>query len=132
MVEYAYTRYEYPDNQTHSKVYSTVTDTNGNNIGDASDEILSESYFDGAGRVRQSRNPIKFDASSTPTAWAGTVTEYDILGQVRRQSVPTEIGSDWTPTGDDFVRDWLWTYQKYDWKGRVTRKINTDGADSQS
>ena len=39
-------------------------------------------------------------------------------------------GSTWTPSGDDATRGWLWTYQKYDWKGRVVRKINTDGADS--
>ncbi|MBX7055262.1 MAG: hypothetical protein K1X36_09920 [Pyrinomonadaceae bacterium] len=47
--------------------------------------------------------------------------------------MPTEVsvsGSTWTPSGDDATRGWLWTYQKYDWKGRVVRKINTDGTDS--
>ena len=27
--------------------------------------------------------------------------------------------------GSDYI--WLWTVQKYDWMGRVVRKINTDG-----
>jgi YD repeat-containing protein len=31
--------------------------------------------------------------------------------------------------GADSTRGWLWSYKKYDWKGRVTRIINTDGAD---
>ena len=30
--------------------------------------------------------------------------------------------------GYDYI--WLWTVQKYDWMGRVVRKINTDGVDS--
>src|SRR5690606_3574506 len=58
------------------------------------------------------------------------VTEYDILGRVKRQSVPTEVNSIWEPAGDDQSRGFLWTVQKYDWMGRVVRKINTDGVDS--
>ena len=57
------------------------------------------------------------------------MVEYDILGQVKRQSVPTEVDSNWNAAGDDYTRGFLWTYQKYDWKGRVVRKINTDGID---
>ncbi len=49
---------------------------------------------------------------------------------MKRSSVPTEIDSSWAPAGDDAARGFLWTYQKYDWKGRVTRKIATDGVDS--
>ena len=60
--------------------------------------------------------------------WASTFVEYDILGRVKRQSVPTETDSSFTPAGDDSAGP-LWTYQKYDWKGRVIRKINTDGVD---
>ena len=44
--------------------------------------------------------------------------------------MPTEVDAGWTPAGDDAVRGWLWTNQKYDWKGRVVRTINTDGVDS--
>ena len=47
----AYTRYEYPTNGVQSKVYSTIIDTNHN----AADEVLSESWADGAGGVWQSR-----------------------------------------------------------------------------
>jgi len=69
--------------------------------------------------------------------WAVTIAEYDILGRVKRSSVPTEVtyGNVNDPdtksaAGDDLTRGFLWTYQKYDWMGRVVRKINTDGADS--
>ena len=58
------------------------------------------------------------------------MTEYDLLGRAKRSSVPTEVDASFNPTGDDYTRGWLWTYQKYDWKGRVIRKINTDGVDS--
>jgi hypothetical protein len=37
-----------------SKVYSTINDTNNNGAGSA-DEVLSESWSDGAGRMRRSR-----------------------------------------------------------------------------
>ena len=36
--------------------------------------------------------------------WAGVLTEYDIVGRVKRQSVPTEVDAGWTPAGDDAVR----------------------------
>ena len=44
--------------------------------------------------------------------------------------MPTEVDPSWEPAGDDAVRGFLWTHQKYDWMGRVVRKINTDGEDS--
>jgi YD repeat-containing protein len=127
--EHAYTRYEYPTNGVQSKVYSTIVDTDADGA-DADDEVLSETFFDGAGRVRMARSPQAFNTNGTTATWAGTLTEYDMLGRVARQSVPTEVDSSWSPTGDDATRGWLWTYQKYDWKDRVVRKINTDGADS--
>jgi YD repeat-containing protein len=58
------------------------------------------------------------------------LVEYDILGQVTRSTVPTEINANYEPAGDDVTRGWLWTSQEYDWKGRVTRTINTDGTDT--
>lgn len=124
--ENSYVRYEYPSSGVHSKVFSTLIDTNSNGP-DSSDEVLSESWFDGAGRVRMRRVPHTF-SSGTPVTWAGTLTEYDLLGRVTRQSVPTEVDGTFDPTGDDSA--FLWTHQKYDWMGRVIRKINTDGLDS--
>lgn len=60
--------------------------------------------------------------------WASSFVEYDILGRVKRQSVPTETNSSYTPAGDDSAGP-LWTHLKYDWMGRVVPKINTDGID---
>ena len=87
---------------------------------------MSESWYDGAGRVRRSRA----EHPGSTGGWSATLVEYDILGRVARQSVPTEVDSNYDPAGDDAVRGYLWTYQKYDWMGRVVRKINTDGIDS--
>ena len=107
-------------------------DTNNNNTADSNDEVLSESWTDGAGRVLGSRT----EHPGSSGGWTATRLEYDILGQGKRQSVPTEVSvaspydpSQWTAAGDDATRGYLWTFQKYDWKGRVTRKINTDGID---
>ncbi|MFN6962417.1 MAG: hypothetical protein ACK4S4_01495 [Pyrinomonadaceae bacterium] len=122
-VEYAYTRYEYPQNGIQSKVFSTLVDTNNNNRGDSADEVVSESWSDGAGRVRRARN----EHPGSTGGWAATLTDYDILGRVLRSSVPTEVNANWNPAGDDATRGFLWTSQKYDWKDRVVRKINTDG-----
>jgi hypothetical protein len=126
-IEHAYTRYEYPTNGIQSKVYSTIVDRDSDGA-DADDEVLSETFTDGAGRTRLSRVPHTFSSGTTVT-WAGTITEFDILGRVKRQSVPTEVNSSWAATGDDATRGFLWTYQKYDWMNRVVRKINTDGVD---
>lgn len=126
--EHSYVRYEFPTSGIHSKVYAPIVDQDGDgNL--AEDEVLTESWSDGAGRVRMSRIPHTF-SSGTPVTWAGTMVEYDILGQVKRQSVPTEVDGSFDPAGDDLVRGYLWTHQKYDWMGRVVRKINTDGTDS--
>jgi YD repeat-containing protein len=54
--------------------------------------------------------------------------EYNILGQVKRSSVPTEINSSWAPSGDDAIYpNFLWMEHEYDWKGRPTKETNTDG-----
>lgn len=129
--EQYYTRREFPTNGVQSKTYSTIVDTNiSTNPGpDSADEVYAESWSDGAGRMRMSRT----EHPGSTGGWTASQVEYDLLGRVKRQSVPTEVsvsGSTWTPSGDDATRGWLWTYQKYDWKGRVVRKINTDGTDS--
>ncbi len=124
----AYTRYEYPTNGVQSKAFATITAGMG--------EAQSESWTDGAGRVRQSRTELP---NSTGTVgWSGQKTEYDILGQVYRQTAPTEVDSNWNPSGDDYrgADVWLWTKTKYDWKGRVKEIINSDsisdGADGKN
>jgi YD repeat-containing protein len=124
----AYTRYEYPnpDNGVQRMIYSTINNADGdNNLQE--DEVFTEMWVDGAGRVRKARTE---NPTTTGGGWTGTLTEYDILGRVKRQSVPTEVNSSYEAAGDDAVRGFLWTHQKYDWKGRVTRIINTDGSDS--
>ena len=126
--EHSYVRYEFPTNGVQSKVYAPIVDQDGDgNL--AEDEVLTESWADGAGRVRMSRVPHTFSGGS-PATWAGTMVEYDVLGQMKRQSVPTEVDANFDPTGDDATRGYLWSHQKYDWMGRVVRKINTDGTDS--
>jgi YD repeat-containing protein len=117
----AYTRYEYPTNNIQSKVYSTVVDTGTAGV-DVNDEVYSEGWTDGAGRVRKSRT----EHPDSTGGWTGTLTEYDILGQVKRSTVPTEVNPSYEPSGDDATRGWLWTSQEYDWKGRVTRSIPSD------
>lgn len=121
----AYTRYEYPQNQIQSKVFTTLVDTN-NNGADTADEVLAESWTDGAGRVRQSRT----EHPNSAGGYSGSLVEYDILGRVKRSTVPTEIDANWNPAGDDLVRGWLWQAQEYDWKNRVKRVVNTDGTDT--
>ena len=93
---------------------------------DTADEVFSESWTDGAGRVRKSRT----EHPGSVGGFTGTLNEYDILGQVKRSTVPTEINTNYEPAGDDAARGWLWTSQEYDWKGRTTRTINTDGTDT--
>ncbi len=118
----AYTRYEYPTNGIQSKAFATLVDINSNGA-DATDEVMSESWSDGAGRTRMSRS----EHPGSTGGWAATLVEYDILGRVTRQSVPTEVNNNWEPAGDDATRGFLWSHQRYDWMGRVIRKIATDG-----
>jgi YD repeat-containing protein len=136
--EYAYVRYEHFDNGKQAKSFSTFVDTNGNGIGDSSDEVQTETWFDGFGRVRRSRT----EHPTSQNGWSGVLTEYDVLGRTKRSTVPTEIsvtGEVWTPAGDDNrgldqqnQPLWLWSTQEYDWQGRVTRSTNTDGTYSEA
>jgi YD repeat-containing protein len=117
----AYTRYVYSDNGVLSQAYSTLVNVDGDND-IAEDEVLSESWSDGAGRVRYSRT----EHPGSTGGYSGALTEYDILGRVKRTSLATEINSNWNVIGDDYARGWLWTQNEYDWKGRITRIINPD------
>jgi YD repeat-containing protein len=123
--EKAYTRYEYFSDAIHHKTYTPLVDLdNDGNI--AEDEVVTETWTDGAGRVLKTRteNP---DGANLYTA---KKVEYDILGRPTGETVPTLTDSSWNPTGDDYRNNtWLWMHKEYDWKGRVTREINTDNTD---
>jgi YD repeat-containing protein len=122
--EYSYFRMVYPTNGIQSQIYVPVVDADGDgSLGE--DEVLTESWTDGTGRVLRTRAPHPGSSGG----WTATINEYNILGGSRKTSVPTEIsvsGSTWTPAGDDATRGWIWNEQQYDWKGRVTRIIPSD------
>lgn len=119
-----YTRYEFPTNGVQTQSYTTVTDVDGdNNISE--DEVYSESWLDGGGRVLRSRT----EHPGSTGGWSAVQTTYDMLGQTASQSVPTEVsvsGSTWTPAGDDATRGFIYSYTYYDWKGRTIRTVPTD------
>jgi hypothetical protein len=123
-VEHAYTRFEYPENGIELKKFATLVDVDGD--GDiAEDEALADTWFDGAGRTVRTRTPHP----GSTGGWSAVLTDYDILGQVYRQSVPTEVsvsGSTWTAAGDDYTRGFVYNSTEYDWKGRPTRTIPSD------
>ncbi|MGB7201465.1 MAG: VCBS repeat-containing protein [Pyrinomonadaceae bacterium] len=126
--EKSYVRYEFPSNGILTQTYAPIVDVDADgNI--AEDEVYSESWFDGAGRVRKSRT----EHPNSTGGWSASQTEYDILGRVYRQSVPTEIsvsGTTWTAAGDDASRGWIWNYAYYDWKGRTVRTVPSDSTGS--
>lgn len=142
----AYTRYQYFQNAIQAKVFATVVDLNNNNVGDAGDEVLvSETFADGAGRVRKSRSPMSWDVSGAVTTYSAQYIEYDVLGRVKRQSAPVEsndiisANGNWKiPITSPDYRNvdgsgnslLLWTSQTYDWKGRVKETVNTDGTNT--
>jgi YD repeat-containing protein len=139
--EYAYTRYVYEPSATHLKVFSTTTDANNNNVRDTADEVLMETFTDGTGRVRKTRTPMSWNTAGTEVAtYSAQQIEYDVLGRVKKQSVPTEVDTNWQiPTSSQDYRGtvsgqqvWLWTSQTYDWKGRVTQNTNTDNTTTQA
>lgn len=119
--ELFYTRFEFPTNGTQTKSYTTVSDVDGDgNI--AEDEVYSESWLDGAGRVLRSRT----EHPGSTGGWTATKTTYDILGRVYSQSIPTETDSNYDPAGDDYTRGWVYNYTYYDWMGRTTRTVPSD------
>jgi YD repeat-containing protein len=124
----AYTRYDYPNNDGVTvKTYTTVVDITGVGTVDSSDEVLTETLLDGAGRVRMTRT----ENPNSAGGYTAKLVEYDLLGRVKRETVPTESDLSWAPDGDDDRGSgvWLWNSREYDWKNRVTREINTDSTD---
>jgi YD repeat-containing protein len=125
-----YKRYEYPSSGIESKSYSTITDTTGSTAGpDSADEVLTDSWFDGAGRLRGTRT----EHPGSTGGWTASKTTYDILGHTYSQSVPTEVSvaspydpDHWTAAGDDSTRGFIYNYSYYDWKGRPTKTVPSD------
>lgn len=129
----AYTRYSYLPDGLSLNTYATIVDANTDGSINSSDEVLTETLLDGAGRVRMTRTE---NPSSPSGGYTGKRVEYDVLGQMKRETPPTEINSSWNPAGDDDRGvdgsnnpTWLWNSREYDWKGRVTKETNTDGTD---
>ena len=108
----AYIRYDYGPNYVQS--YATV-----NAI---ADDAYSFQVFDGMGRVTGAGG----NHPGSTGLYKAQTTIYDLMGRVVKQSNPTEMDGNWTPSGDD-AAGWLYTQQTYDWKGRPLVTTNTDG-----
>jgi YD repeat-containing protein len=112
-----------PDSGIELYVKSTVVDTD-NDGADQDDEAVTHTYLDGIGRslISVGEHP------GSDGGYAVIRTEYDILGRIKRQSVPTEVQSSdlLTAYGDDAARDFVWNSQIYDWKGRPVKIIPSD------
>lgn len=123
----SYTRYEYLGSHDVVKTYATIIQGQG--------EAKSETYFDGHGRARATRTELP---GSSADIWSAQLIEYDSMGRVRQQSVPTEVNDGWAPVGDDIRTNpdgtlkWLWTSYTYDWKGRTRVTTNTDGTTTEA
>ena len=108
---WSYTRYYYGPNYVQS--WSSV-----NNI---ADESYAIQIFDGLGRVigAATNHPNSTGGYSAQTA------SYDVMGHTLKQSNPTEINVNWTPTGDD-AAGWLFRQQTMIGKaGRCALRIRT-------
>lgn len=88
-------------------------------------EAYSATLLDGAGRVRA----VARSHPGSAGGYSGQFFDYDIMGRLVRQSNPTETNSagSWPATGDDATTGWLYRQHAYDWQGRVTSSVNTDG-----
>jgi YD repeat-containing protein len=115
----AYSHYEYGPNYTQA--FASVNTV-------SADPHLSDSFsnqvFDGLGRVIG----VSANHPNSTGGYKAQVMQYDIMGRMIKQSNPTEITSNWVPSGDD-AAGWVYTQQTYDWKGHPleTRHL-TDGS----
>lgn len=109
-----YTRFVYPASLDYVESYR--------NVKPGSSEDYSIEVFDGLGRMRK---VARFMPEKTDR-YSAQMIHYNSLGQVVKQSKPTEILGGWTPTGDD-SSGWVYTDQAYDWQGRPTVTTNPDG-----
>ncbi len=116
--DYSHMRFVYPDSQNRVDTYTTIEAGKG--------EAQAFKILDGHGRMIA-------NASATGTAgvFSGQLTLFDKLGQVIKQSNPTETSasgspSQWQATGDDSA-GWAYTSTIYDWNGRPLIITNPDG-----
>lgn len=110
-----YARFVYPASLGYLQSYR--------NIKAGAPEDYSIQVFDGVGRVRR---VARFMPEKTDR-YSAQMIHYNSLGQVVKQSKPTEILGDWSPTGPDDAGSWVYTDQAYDWQGRPTLTTNPDG-----
>jgi len=85
-------------------------------------EAYEITHFDGAGRVRA----MAADLPGSSGTYSGMFVVYDVMGRATQQSNPTEINTDWIPSGDD-AAGWSSILQTYDWKGRPLVRTNQNG-----
>ena len=121
VVNGAYTRYVYAPDQRQVESFTTINDLNPAN------EFRTVTVFDGLDRVRAT-------VSDHPTSvgqYKAQYNVYDVMGRLASQSKPTEVDSDWSPSGDDQAIGWgpaAWSSQTYDWQGRPLVTTNRDGS----
>src|SRR6266498_5932054 len=121
VVNGAYTRYVYAPDQRQVESFTTIKDL------DPANEFRTVTVFDGLDRVRAT-------ASDHPTSvgqYKAQYNVYDVMGRLASQSKPTEVDSDWSPSGDDQAIGWgpaAWSSQTYDWQGRPLVSTNRDGS----
>jgi len=121
VVNGAYTRYVYAPDQRQVESFTTINDL------DPANEFRTVTVFDGLDRVRAT-------ASDHPTSvgqYKAQYNVYDVMGRLASQSKPTEVDSDWSPSGDDQAIGWgpaAWSSQTYDWQGRPLVSTNRDGS----
>ncbi|MCA1613999.1 MAG: hypothetical protein LC800_07585, partial [Acidobacteria bacterium] len=114
----AYARRAYPASLASVQTYTLLK------AGPPPVEAFSSQVFDGAGRVRAaSRNMAGSNRHS------GQKFVYDVLGRLVNQSNPTEMTGAWVAAGDDasLGANWVFSEQRYDWKGRPSLTVNADG-----
>lgn len=110
----AYTRWLYGDDGKFIVALSTSEP--------GAQESATYTIFDGAGQMRG-------QAEDLPASAGGFSAQYvvrDLMGREVKWSSPTEITSDWRPTGDDRA-GWAWSSAEHDWMSRPTKIINPDG-----
>ncbi len=95
--------------------------------------------YDAAGRIERTTNVV--NGAYTRYVYAPDQRQvesfttinnvYDVMGRLASQSKPTEVDSDWSPSGDDQAIGWgpaAWSSQTYDWQGRPLVSTNRDGS----
>jgi len=126
-VNSGYTERVYPNTMTEVNQFTTI-DPNSIPANNVSLRAFATTLLDGAGRVRARAS----DHPGSTGLYSGQYLIYNNMEQLIQQSNPTETTINWEATGDDVYVSptqggWRYTQQAYDWKGRPTQTINTDG-----